>query len=183
MALCACVAPESGNPSQRCNDSRSCEAEQFCYRGFCVEDEQEVDPVMTFADASGLERDAAAPVGLDASLPTEAGASDAVAATFDAGGEDAAVRDASVRDTGVRDAGKPRDAGVPCQLECKPPAQKGSPCKKCVKSAFGEEPDKLCGQLGHKHHDDDKVLGADDPICIALCLGAASKDPKCGGLP
>lgn len=192
-----CVATESGNPAQRCNDSRSCEADQFCYRGFCVEEEQQVDPVTaedaSIAEASAFDAGSPLPVPVavvdaaveDASVADAGGDAGRIAEPTDAG------RDGDVRDAG----GDVRDAGLPCQQECRPPQQSSSACKKCVKSAYGDEPDKLCGKPGDydDDDDDDKALGLES-ICSALCLGTASvgpncvplllcHGPKCGGLP
>jgi hypothetical protein len=201
VALCACVASESGNPAQRCNDSSSCEAQQFCYRGFCVEDEQQVDPVETADDAAGpvvVQPDAdlldaaladasasdAAFVDAGEDAGPEAGSAAGPQAGSDAGATGASVADAGGRDAGRadagRDAGRRPDAGVKCRDVCKPPGQNGSACRKCVKNTFGEDVEELCGKADKD--DEDKALNAvHDPFCIALCLGAASTDPSCAG--
>jgi hypothetical protein len=184
VALCACVAPESGNPTPRCNQTSECAAELICYRSFCVEDEQ--DPVSEpDAGAPLNERDAEPEVDavvVDASVVAAqvVDASQPDAAIVDAGASDAAGNDAGT-DAGPRDAGQPADAALPCAMECRPRGQNSAPCRKCVKKVFGDEPEKLCGKYDDDDEDDDKALaGLRDPICVALCLGAAIQDPSCG---
>jgi hypothetical protein len=202
VAWCACVASESGNPAQRCEQTSDCGPDLVCYRSFCVEDESEVVETSD-AGPTFVERDAAAQVSFGEQRPFEPGVGVVVDASAsgpdrsDAGSSDAGSGDpGAAPDAG---ASEPHDAGsgkaveppaagkLPCLTECASAPSSGE-CKRCVKTAFGAEPEKLCGKPDEDDEDDedddddkkDKTLAGFNPICLALCLGAASQDSSCG---
>jgi hypothetical protein len=204
---CACVAPESGNPAQRCRVDDECSSEQVCYRGFCVGDEDESaasDPV-TVPDAASdplSEGDAAARPVFDSppSVVNDASA-DAAAPSVPDATTDASVRDAAapVLDAGAppvdvgADAGKQRDAGVKhdaavvdsgipaaCVKQCAPDPQSKA-CKKCIAERVKDPCQKRSDDDDDEEDDDDEdaVLAAE--VCVSLrspCQG-----PNCSGAP
>jgi hypothetical protein len=157
VALCACVASESGNPAQRCEDVAQCELGQVCYRAFCVDDGmQDIDP------ATG--DDASAPSPVDATFDaSELADSEPPRGEPDAG---SGSRDAALPDGGQSDAGSCRDLCSTAK------GQSGGQCKKCLETAFQVA---FCDQLGD--------AAANNSLCIAHCLGAASEAPSCAETP
>jgi hypothetical protein len=48
-----------------------------------------------------------------------------------------------------------------------------------VKDTYGDNPNKLCGEAGG---DKELIFISLDPLCSALCFGAARNSPQCIGL-
>jgi hypothetical protein len=179
--LCACVASESGNPAQRCDDESSCALDQICYRGYCVEgeDPKSVEPISDGEDAGSPSTNAADAAGLDASADAspqrDASERDAAQVVIDAAPADAAPHDAAL---------PAEDASIPCANVCLPPTKDNAKCKKCVQALVGDDPEELCGKSVTGDAEDRQLAltASLDPFCISLCLGAASSDPSCVAL-
>jgi hypothetical protein len=180
VLLCACVASESGNPAQRCNDGSSCALDQICYRGYCVEsdDPESVEPISDGEDAGTNAADAAGlDASADASSPRDASERDDAQVVIDAAPADAAPADAAPHDAAL----PAKDASIPCANVCLPPTKDNAKCKKCVQALSGDDPEDLCGKSAAGNAEDQllALTASLDPFCISLCLGAASSDPSC----
>lgn len=185
--LLACSAPES-NPAVRCNAELSCEEGLVCYRGYCVDPDDDSDPPdvqpteagtvpppvpstppvssTPSADASVTAPDAGAPVYLD--LPGGPPVAPAPVEPTPAPVTPAPVEPPPVVVTPAplpTPAPAPTPAPTPSPVSsCIQECSKGwdeDDCEDCFEDVYGKKPEKLCGEKN--------VTPDMASICAAIC--------------